>query len=158
MNTPPLTAMKQVAPLDMWQRAERQAMRSALPVRGVGAVVFDKRGRILSTGTAHAGSAERWIHAEEHACSRMWPALDSLDATCLIVTLSRKSGSWSYSSCPCARCMNFLVKFNIKRVIYMERLDDGLWQPAVLTPSDFEDQIAEHDLTKRYAKHMRLLA
>jgi len=156
MNRPASHILKDTADLKLWQEAERQALRSHLKAHRTGAVIFDKRGRILSTGCSHIGpNKSRWTHAEEHACSRMWPALETLSAHCIIVTVN-KNGHWACSSRPCAMCINMLNHYNIQYATYAEKCNDGSWEVNQIIIPDMMDRVKEIDITAQYAKHMRI--
>lgn len=148
--------LAQAAPLKLWEQAERQAKRSPLIHHRTGAIIFDRHSRVLATGCSHAGvSKSRWTHAEEFACSRMWPAYSSLGAHCLIVTLTR-GGGWAWSSRPCAMCLNKLNHFNVQYATYAERCNDGSWETHSLIVSDLMHKVREVDLSAQYAKAMRI--
>lgn len=142
-------------PTWMWLAAEKQALRSNLSNFRTGCAVYDRRGRILSTGCSHASErSSRWTHAGEHACGRMRPALSKLDAHCVVVTVT-KGGGWAWSSRPCARCANTLYQYNIAKVSYAERCNDGTWEVATLVLEDVIANVRSCDLNSRYARGMR---
>lgn len=142
--------------LELWHAAEKQAIRSGLGVFRTGAVVFDKYNRILSTGCSHVSNKHtNWIHAEENACSRMWPALRKFNARCVIVTLSQ-SGGWAWSSRPCARCFNKLNHYNIDSVVYAEKCNDGSWAIREQKISEIMPIVKKINLGGKYARDMRV--
>lgn len=148
--------LAEAAPIRFWDEAERQALRSHLSHHRTGAVIFDKRGRILSKGCSHVGEKKhRWTHAEEYACSRMWPAYTSLDAHCIIVTVT-KGGGWAWSSRPCGMCLNMLNHYNIQYATYVERCNDGSWEVQSLIVEEMMHKVREIDLGAQYAKAMRV--
>lgn len=119
-------------------------------------MIFDRSHRILSTGCSHKSEREKWVHAEEHAISRMWPAKQSLGAHCIVVTLTKGNG-WAWSSRPCACCTNMLYEYNIQKVSYAERANDGSWFVNTHNLEDLIDSARLCDLNSRYASHMRVI-
>jgi cytidine deaminase len=145
---------RKYAPARMWDLALGQANRSNMHQHKTGAVVFDKRGRVLSKGCSfYGGTIRERTHAEHHAVGRMWPALDTLHARVLIVTLTR-GGNWSYSSRPCGFCVNLLRHYNIQSAIWPEY--DGGW---IVREEGIEDMYSriDFDITCERANQMRVV-
>lgn len=131
-------------------------MRSHLRDHKTGAVIFDNKGRILSTGCSHKGIRERWHHAEEHCLSRMWPANQALQAHCVVVTRTRGDG-WAWSSRPCACCVNMLHEYGIEKVSYAERDNAGCWHINTHNLADIIDSALSCDINAKYASRMRVV-
>lgn len=141
-------------PPGIWDRAIKQARRSNMKTFRTGAVVFDKHGRVLGQGCSFHGDGPRErTHAEQHALSRMWPALPELRAKVLVVTLG-KAGNFTYSSRPCGFCVNMLRHFNIESVIYPHLQGEK----HILVEESIEDlyEAIECDITAQRAKLMRV--
>lgn len=126
MRNPESSILISHAPLNIWREAEKQASRSLFKLFKTGAVIFDKRGKIISKGcshTTHGIPPRPAIHAEQHA---LMGTGDCSGMTCLIVTLN-KTGNYACSSKPCAFCTHILYKAGIENVIYAERDNTGEW-------------------------------
>ena len=126
MRNPSIDIMIEHAPISVWREAEKQASRSLFKLFKTGAVIFDKRGRVVGKGCSHPsyGIPPRpAVHGEQHA---LMGAGECYGMTCLIVTVN-KTGNWACSSKPCAFCTHILHKAGIENVIYAERTNDGEW-------------------------------
>ena len=106
---------------DAKRRALKLAHRSTIKTFGTGAVIYDKRGDIVSDGWSHFGSLNlsryRSIHAELHAILRCGNRVSLQDATCVIATIRQKNGNITLSK-PCEFCRELLNEVGVEKVIY----------------------------------------
>lgn len=157
MKRPCDSNLIEYAPLEIWQKAEVQAKRSNLSRYRTGAVIFDKKGRILSGGCSHySENPLTSVHAEEHAMSSMWPAMLALKPTCLVVTLTQ-ADRYAGSSRPCSRCFNRLHAYRVFDTIWCERCNDGSWYIHRESVADMQDVIKDYDLTEKFAKQLKVV-
>jgi len=133
-NRPSTELLEQYAPLNMWERAEKEAQRSPHYRHKTGCVIYCGVGHneLFSTGTAHPHSGGRRsfsIHAEMHAISRLPPK--SHNGVAVIVTLNKSGKNFAANSRPCVHCAN-LLKNHVMTVIYPELCNDGSWAIRVV--------------------------
>lgn len=157
MNRPPDELLQRAAPLAIWRKAERQALRSPHTRWRTGAVIYYGMGdrnqaQVYSQGCAHphdGGRRVRSIHAEAHAVSRL-PRLAG-GAVVVIVTLT-KCGHYATVSKPCQGCAELLRKC-VWGVIYAERTNAGTWVVRNESPEDLLGGRTLHP-TNYAKKHM----
>lgn len=117
--------LSQYAPLEIWEEAVKQALRSPHMRHRTGAVIYNHRGiRAKGCSYKHNGSLRvNSIHAERHALSHL--PKDYYLGVCLIVTLTRVN-NFANCSRPCSDCAHALMD-RMCGVIYAERTNDGGW-------------------------------
>lgn len=105
------------------EEAFRFAERSTLKTYQTGAVIFDKRGNVVSTGWAHYNEITtsrygypRSVHAELHALVRT-NKINITGSIMAIAMKKRKSGNRGNAK-PCALCEHLLKESGIEFVIY----------------------------------------
>lgn len=105
-------------------KAKEQAELSDHPTFKLGAVIFTKRGRILSVGhnwlfkthpLIRRYDEHKTLHAECHAILS-YPHKDKLKGAEIFVYRKAKGGMANAKPCPC--CMSIIKLFGIKRVWY----------------------------------------
>ena len=155
MRNPSKNILVQHAPLDVWRQAEKQARRSVFKLFKTGAVIFDKKGNILSKGCSHPthGIPPRpSVHSEQDAVRK---AGNVQGATCLIVTIN-KTGNYACSSKPCAFCTHILFNAGVENVIYAERSNDGEWSVNNELVSNLIQRVDRSVIHQTYTKGMRV--
>lgn len=104
----------------MIDEAIKMANDSPMRRFATGAVIFSKRGEILSKGCSHISSLRLHslysIHSEIHALHKV-RHLNLYGATIAIATIARKSGNLT-SAKPCSVCASMLYAAGIREAIY----------------------------------------
>lgn len=130
-SQPSKELLSEYAPEKVWEKAISEANRSPMGVYGTGAVLFNKRGEILSNGCAHPSKDGNMLttHAERHALKRAIHLDFRKDEVfCLICTISSRSGGWAWNSRPCLSCAQNLVRRGVSQAVYAIRNPrTGLW-------------------------------
>lgn len=155
MRNPTNDIMVQHAPLELWRQAEKQANRSIFKLFKTGAVIFDKKGNILSRGCSHPSHGippRPSVHSEQDAVRR---AGNIVGSTCLIVTIN-KSGNYACSSKPCAFCTHILYNAGVENVIYAERCNDGEWSINNESLESLISRVDPNQIHEKYTKAMRV--
>lgn len=135
-------------PIQYWEIAEAQALRSTHSRHKTGAVIFNPRNYMArwrrpltkSIGCSHThngGMAIRSVHAEHHAIMN-WPKAEyEVGCICLIVTITR-NGNYASASKPCQNCASLLAG-KVGDVIFAERANDGSWVIKSENPAEMKD-------------------
>ena len=155
MRNPNNNILIQHAPLEFWRQAEKQANRSVFKLFKTGAVIFDKKGNILSKGCSHPAHGippRPSVHSEQDAIRK---AGNVEGATCLIVTIN-KTGNYACSSKPCAFCTHILFNAGVENVIYAERSNDGEWSVNNELVSNLILRVDPSMIHEKYTKQMKV--
>jgi deoxycytidylate deaminase len=118
--SPKKSILQSVGNKNIWQTAEKEALRSPLTRFRAGSCIFNPAsGAVLSSGCSHESLIEQSdvssIHAERHALQRIGKNCAGLHIA--IVTIG-PSGHWSWSACPCASCAALLLDRGITAIHY----------------------------------------
>ncbi|MBI3633154.1 MAG: hypothetical protein HY226_02585 [Candidatus Vogelbacteria bacterium] len=101
----------------------------------VGAVLSDKKGRVISWGWNHYLDAHKnTIHAEEYAFMRANPERIRVGGITLTIAGSHcNNHTWVYSR-PCIeRCLKLVLRHKIKNIEYTTR--EGKWEKITISPA-----------------------
>lgn len=150
-------ALKEAAPLYIWEEAENQAKRSTLGRHKTGAVIFNKYNNIVNKGCSHhrAFADLPSCHAETHAIENSNGHAEGNNL--LIVTLT-KGQNYARSSRPCIKCLLHMNKIGINEVIYAEMINDGTWLINQETPLEMLNRASRSwNRLDSFAKNMRLV-
>jgi len=157
LREPHEVLLAEAASLPHWRLARAEALRSPMTRYGVGAVLLNSKGELLSKGCSHTpaqnyGMAS--IHAEAHALSRA-KHLDLRGAICLVYTLNRKRTGCAHSSKPCQSCAELLVKRGVAMAVYARRDRRNRWQLEFDQLENVLDASPRGDSSLVFARHLK---
>ena len=117
---------------DILGRVRSQALRSTIQSYKTGAVIFDKKGNVVSSGTSHLPykfsiGEKRSVHAEDHALDKISHISDKSNLSIVIYTLNWSGINHTTSSRPCPPCAQRLLRAGLRHVYYAERDNAGGW-------------------------------
>lgn len=127
--------LQSVLPLEVWEEAERQALRSPLMRFRAGAAIWHPSSGVVAGGTAHhsseALSTAASIHAEHHALRRS----GRVEGAEIVVVAIGNCDNWTHSSCPCVSCAGMLQSRGIS-VVHYALWNGKNWQVVSESPEE----------------------
>jgi len=149
----------QYLPIELWEEAVNQANRSTVKSFKTGAVIFDDNTyEILARGCSHHNMKRNYlptIHAEDHAMRVS--GIRKFYCSSILITTIGKAGNFAFSSRPCVNCTHLLDKYEINKIYYLERMNNGAWIVNAVRTDNIIVNINQSitSVRAKYAREMR---
>lgn len=158
---PPLDVLSKAAPLEVWDAAYNETLKSPMRRFRAGAALYDpSTEQILSRGCSQPTTTYSKNLASVHAeCDCISNSRNlNLSGLWMVLTICNGRGGYSWSSRPCMSCAYNLFDQEIERVVYPERKTSDSGYPIWIVRSEHPEELVDRALIAQgpYARQQRI--